>query len=236
LKFILKNFLEKITGARIYRNSLPRGISMVEDIKKLSEKPIGCIWDVGAHKGETTLFFAEYFPKSEIKSFEPISSNFIELEKNCSRLKKQQSFQLALGDTVKDMEIYLQSGSVIHSLREDLNKPVGTSSKKEVIEQVTIDSILKNETYPQIDLLKIDVEGYELAVLEGASNSLSNKVFDFIYLETGIDNRFNPIDSFMEILNPQGYLQYAFYEQSPHWTGRQSLWYWNTLFVKEELL
>lgn len=236
MKTFLKNFIEKVIGAKIYRNSLPRGVSLVRDIKKLSTKPIKHIWDVGAHQGETTLLFAEQFPSARIKSYEPVSSNFVELVKNCSHLKNQQSFQFALGDKVKDMEIYLQSGSVIHSLREDLNKPVGTSPKKEVIRQVTIDSILRNDTNPKIDLLKIDVEGYELSVLKGASTCLERKCFDFIYLEVGLDGRFNSIESIFQVLAPLGYLPFAFYEQSPHWTGKNNLWYWNTLFAKEALL
>jgi hypothetical protein len=80
------------------------------------------------------------------------------------------------------------------------------------------------------------VEGYEPTVLEGASNCLANKCINFIYLETGLDLRFNSIETISKLLNPHGYLPYAFYEQTAHWTGKQSLWYWNTLFVKEDLL
>ena len=43
-------------------------------------------------------------------------------------------------------------------------------------------------------------------------------------------------ESISNLLNPHRYLPYAFYEQTAHWTRKQSLWYWNTLFVKENLL
>ena len=77
---------------------------------------------------------------------------------------------------------------------------------------------------------------YEPAVLKGASKSLENKCINFIYLETGLDLRFNSIETISELLSPYGYLPYAFYEQTPHWTAKQNLWFWNTLFVREDLL
>ena len=100
----------------------------------------------------------------------------------------------------------------------------------------TIDYVIKKFKTASIDLLKIDVEGYEIQVLEGARKSLAGKKISFIYLETGLDDRFNSIQSIIDALAPNGYLPYAFYEQTAHWTGTQNLWYWNTLFVQEELL
>lgn len=121
-------------------------------------------------------------------------------------------------------------------MRHDLNKPSDENSKLEDIEVQTIDYVINELKTAKIDLLKIDVEGYEIQVLEGACKSLSEKKIDFIYLETGLDHRFNSIQALFDFLQPAGYLPYAFYEQTPHWTGKQNLWYWNTLFVKQELL
>ena len=125
---------------------------------------------------------------------------------------------------------------MIHSLRDDLNKPSAEDSKSEDIEIKSIDYVINKFKSTSIDLLKVDVEGYEINVLEGACKSLAEKKINFIYLETGLDDRFNSIETLFDFLKPVGYLPYAFYEQTPHWTGKQNLWYWNTLFVKEELL
>jgi len=121
-------------------------------------------------------------------------------------------------------------------LRDDLNKPSTEDTKSEDIKVKTIDYVLNEFETTTTDLLKIDVEGYEIQVLEGARKSLTEKKINFIYLETGLDDRFNSIQSLNDFLKPIGYLPYAFYEQTAHWTGTQNLWYWNTLFVKEELL
>ena len=143
--------------------------------------PINEIWDVGAHKGETTRYFANEFPQATIRSFEPISENYELLLQNCKKLENHHAHNFALGNENTKTKIYLQGASVIHSLREDLNKPSTEDSKSEEIEVKTIDYLLQKFSCNNIDLLKIDVEGYEPAVLKGASKSLENKCINFIY-------------------------------------------------------
>ena len=125
---------------------------------------------------------------------------------------------------------------MIHALREDLNKPSSENERSEMIEQETVDSQFTRFQSKSIDLLKIDVEGYELQVLKGSTECLKNKKIQFIYLETGLDDRFNSIQSIIDALGPHGYLPFGIYEQTAHWTGTQNLWYWNTLFANEEIL
>ena len=236
MKEFLKKKFEQLTGSKLYRNSLPRGTCLIHDIKRLSHAPIKEVWDVGAHQGETALYFAKKFPKSTIRSFEPVSSNYNLLIQNCRKLENFHAHNFALGEQNTKTKIFLQGASVIHSLRDDLNKPSTEDTKSEDIKVKTIDYVLNEFETTTIDLLKIDVEGYEIQVLGGARKSLTEKKINFIYLETGLDDRFNSIQSLNDFLKPIGYLPYAFYEQTAHWTGTQNLWYWNTLFVKEELL
>jgi hypothetical protein len=141
-----------------------------------------------------------------------------------------------MGNESKNLELFLQEASVIHSLREDLNKPSSENAKSEVIQQKTIDSQFKKFQCQSIDLLKIDVEGYELQVLQGAVECLQNKKIQFIYLETGLDDRFNSLQTIIDKLALYRYQPFGIYEQTPHWTGKQNLWYWNTLFANEEIL
>ena len=143
---------------------------------------------------------------------------------------------MALGDEVKTVKIHLQNASVIHSLRPDLNVPSSSNPKTEEVNQTTVDLLFDKFNCSKIDVLKIDVEGYEKNVLKGADSCLKQKLINFIYVETGLDTRFNSIQELIDWLHPLGYMPYAFYEQTPHWTGKQNLWYWNTLFAKEELL
>ena len=88
------------------------------------------IWDIGAHKGETTTYLRSKFVKLKIRSFEPIAEKFRILQKRCADTPNHESYQLALGDEVKTMKVYLQDASVIHSLRSDLNVPSSSNPKQ----------------------------------------------------------------------------------------------------------
>ena len=232
----IKDFLQSNFGIRFYRNSLPRGVSLFDDINRINKSEICEIWDIGAHKGETTLEFSKVYKSATIRSFEPVSENFAILNDNCSHLKNQYSHKIALGNSEKEVLVHLQKASVNHSLRDDLNSPIHEGSHSEKVSQKTIDSLLSKFSCKGIDLLKIDVEGYEKSVIEGAKGSLKDKRINFIFIETGLDHRFNSISSLSELLSPMGYLPYGFYDQNPHWTGTQNLWYWNTLFVRADFL
>ena len=140
----------------IRRKSLPRGTNLIHDLKKLTLLPINEIWDVGAHKGETTLYFANEFPNANNKSFEPISGNYNLLIQNCKKLENHDAHNFALGHENTKTKIYLQGASVIHSLREDLNKPSGEHAKSEDIEVKTIDYLIQKFSCKNIDLIKID--------------------------------------------------------------------------------
>ena len=236
MKIQLKHPLETCTGIKIFRNSLPRGVDLSMNIRRIYPFEFQEIWDIGAHKGETTTYFRSKFVKSKIRSFEPIAENFRILQKRCANTTNHDSYQLALGDEVKTVKIHLQNASVIHSLRPDLNVPSSSNSKTEEVNQTTVDLLFDKFNCSKIDVLKIDVEGYEKNVLKGAESCLEKKLINFIYLETGLDTRFNSIQELIDCLHPLGYMPYAFYEQTPHWTGKQNLWYWNTLFAKEDLL
>jgi len=108
LKEFLKKKFEQLTGSKLYRNSLPSGTCLIHDINRLSHVPIREVWDVGVHQGETVLYFAKYFPKSTIRSFEPVSSNYDLLIQNCRKLENFQAHNLHLGKKIKQLKFFFK--------------------------------------------------------------------------------------------------------------------------------
>jgi len=233
---ILKQFFESLTGAKVFRNSLPRGTLLIHDLFRLTNEPIKEVWDIGAHHGETSIQFRKDFPKALIRSFEPIRDNYETLLANCRKMKNQESHQLAFGDKEEEKVFNVRKGSVLNSLAEHLNKPREDDLERQVVVTSTIDAFIAKKKITTIDLLKIDVEGFEQEVLSGAKKSLSAGIINFIYLESGMDERFIPMMNLVEQLDPFSFMPYAIYEQTPHWSGKQKLWYWNALFAKEKYL
>jgi FkbM family methyltransferase len=224
-------------GIYLRRNSLPRGVLLKSDVFKLYKgESLNLIWDVGAHRGETALNFRNAFPNAIIHSFEPIKENFRVLSKLSPSLSLHHPHQLALGPQPDTVKMCIRQASVLNSLNPALNKPEPDDRGEEEVKVDTVDRLLARWNIEHLDLLKLDVEGYESQVIEGCQSSLEAGKISFIYLETGLDDRFVPLEVLVEQLAPFSIHPYAFYEQSAHWTGNQRLWYWNALFAKEDLL
>ena len=140
-----------------------------------------CI-DVGAHNGQVTDWFLKFCPQGMHYSFEPIPFLFEELKKKYRNIKNCKVFELALSD---------EKG--ISSFNYVISNPAYSGLKKRVYDRknekdTTIEvhtDTLDNCVPPgiKIDFIKIDVEGAEMKVLQGAKKILTNDhpilVFEF---------------------------------------------------------
>lgn len=135
------------------------------------------IFDVGAHKGQTSSHLCKLFPQSFIHAFEPSPYLFAEIEKNLSKRKNIRCHNFALGEA--DEEAFLTKphsdlcGQVVKA------KENNSSS----ISVHRLDGFCQVENISSIDLLKVDVEGNELSVLRGASGIIERNAIRAIFLE-----------------------------------------------------
>lgn len=123
--------------------------------------------DVGAHVGYFTRIFSRAVgPSGNVFAFEPHPVNFGFLEKNARRLKNTVLIQAAVASQNSRLTLYESSvGSGSHSLQAG-RYPV---SRELDVKSVALDAYFGDR---RIDFIKIDVEGAELEVLEGAKNIL----------------------------------------------------------------
>ena len=158
---------------------------------KLIGKEINFSIDIGANVGKyTKLLLTE--TNSEVIAFEPLPKAFEELKE----IKKNFSsrfnvYNIGIGNRNSNLELnYSAEKSELASFIADLDKLSfidSKNNKKIIVEVMTLDSFFKKyeQTYKgkEIDLLKIDTEGFELEVLNGASETLINKKPKFIQIE-----------------------------------------------------
>ena len=130
-------------------------------------KPGMLVMDVGAHVGYYTLLAARHVgPAGHVYAFEPDSDNHATLLKNIelNGYHNVDVVRKAVSDQVGDAQLYLSATvSGKHSMYQHGLPERGSVA----VETTTVDSILEELGWPHVDLIKIDVEGAEVAVLDG---------------------------------------------------------------------
>jgi FkbM family methyltransferase len=241
LKERIKAFIQNTTGLRMLNgNHLPIGLDLKADItQKLGIQP-ALIFDVGANIGQSALYYHQVFPGSVIYSFEPVSTTFKKLTENTRSFSNIKPYRSAFGSVAGEKEILLfpEEQSYLNSLKEE-SKELHAGTIKEVIRIDTIDDFVQKNHIENIDLLKIDTEGFELQVIRGAENMINNKRVKLIYCETGFSSHDTFKTYFPEILNylvEKGYILFGFYEMGNYQNINQHIkggtQYGNALFFR----
>ena len=162
------------------------------------------IIDCGANIGMSVLYFKKLFPLSTIIAFEANPHAFKLLEKNVSdnKISKVELHNLALFD--KETEISFFIGDNISTLGGSINKGRGGFTELKVPAKKLSDYLKQLKT---IDLIKMDVEGAELNIINDLVESFTiNKVKEYIieYHHNMEGNR-STLSSFLEKFESNGF-------------------------------
>jgi FkbM family methyltransferase len=145
------------------------------------------VLDVGAYHGEYARLVRRYNPAAEIYCFEPHPNSFKVLQK-AAQENGLMAFQLACGSQPGQARLFdsaVEDGSKRASCyRETVEARLSEISVHDV-EVVTIDEFAATRNIRQIELLKVDVEGGELDVLQGAHGLVKERRIKAIQFEVG---------------------------------------------------
>ena len=185
---LLKKIFSSTTGYWIHKKStLPVGTDIFIDIhNRLNYGPLNTMFDVGANLGQTWEWFRNSEAGAKIYCFEPVAETFKVLEKKTENDKNCILENIALGNVAGEKIIRLFEGeySALNSLKEEVMNS-NIQAKEEIITIETLDNYCFKNKISKIDFLKIDTEGYEMNVLEGAKNMLNTGNVSFIFCEVG---------------------------------------------------
>lgn len=159
----------------------------------ISSCPI--ILDIGANTGQFAALVRSILRNKPYKlsCFEPSKTAFLELKKNISESEQVHLFNIAVGNPgVRTLHYDVPGSSLASLTRRNLNHVGREFTMSEEVTVESLDEIVGQLEYSHIDLLKIDVEGHELEVLQSAPKLFSTMAVDAVQFEFGgcnIDTR-----------------------------------------------
>jgi FkbM family methyltransferase len=158
--------------------------------QKLIRSRAPLIFDVGAHVGETAARYRALFPDALIHSFEPFPASFESLAATFGADSRVVPHNVAVAETTGAATLRVNRASVTNSLLESdrrgddyWGKNLLDTEGEIAVKTLALDDFCREQRIERVDVLKIDVQGAEYAVLAGARELLARRAVDLIYLE-----------------------------------------------------
>lgn len=161
--------------------------------------------DIGANIGYFTAWAAAFVGTTgKVFSMEPEEHNWKILSKNINSLKNKgfacYCFQLAASNQNGTATLRLHRHSTYHSIEDEhhiLDKVEGIQK----INTIKLDDWAINHGVEYISLLKVDTEGHEINVLEGATRLYKQKRIDYTVLELRSQHIYEYVRNFCNEFN-----------------------------------
>lgn len=172
-------------GANPYTSGEIYMLHYLKNRISMSTNPI-IVFDVGANVGQFALTtMGALGQKAQIYAFEPSPKTYKQLQFKVSPYQNVKTQNIGLGDREDVTTLFsLGEGSKLASVYNRQLEHKGTKmAYQEEIKITTLDKFCSQEGITHIDLLKLDVEGHELKVLQGATDMLQKKAIRFIQFE-----------------------------------------------------
>jgi FkbM family methyltransferase len=168
---------------------------------------INCVIDVGAHTGEFGLFLRDLGYTGEIVSLEPLAASMLALARLLARDPRWRGHQLALGDRDDSVELHVTARTEFASFLTPNDYAAARFGGRVEVQRsepvlmrkldTVFDSLVAHVADPRI-FLKLDTQGFDLTVLEGAQNCLQHVVA--LQSELSVKPIYGGMTSFLDAL------------------------------------
>lgn len=172
--------------------------------------------DIGANEGLYTLFAAKLVgSEGQVLAFEPSQREFDRLQANLAlnQVSNVQPFQLALSNTSGNQQLQIAENE--HSGQNTLGEFAYAGVACAGVEMVPVrplDEVLQEVGVRYVDVMKMDVEGAEFSVLEGARQTLERDrpLLLLELVEQALHNQGSSVAKVLNFLDSLGYKIFLF--------------------------
>ncbi len=177
--------------------------------KALIEKT--CALDIGANIGNHSLYFSDYF--KNVYSFEPHPRTFGVLKLNAELSNNIQAYCMGLSSKEGSAELFVNQANM------GSNSLVVSSGETIHIKLDTLDHVAEGWNEQEVGMMKIDVEGHELDVLIGATETIKKHQPIILFEQHSTDFK-NGESEVVNKLNELGYKKFAIINHSPNLSNK----------------
>jgi FkbM family methyltransferase len=184
--------------------------------------PVRTVLDIGANTGQFAHIARQLFPTSQIYSFEPLEDCFREMQLAFGGDPRWRGYQCALGTEEGEILFHRSTSSPSSSVlaMADLHKdafPQSAGGRAETVQIRRLDDVLADVKLAPDILLKLDVQGFEDRVLDGAPRVLAKS--QMVITEVSFGSLYHGQASFDDIygrLRHAGFTFHGTYTQLLH--------------------
>jgi len=178
------------------------------------------IFDIGSNTGTWTLLAKSVLPAAVIHAFEPLPDHIQAFKKSCAGLKEIYLHQYCAGNEnaagTLNVSSYSDSSSLLDATPLEYEHFHIRKQKEEQVEIKKLSSLISGKMLPVPDIIKLDIQGFELEALKGTGDALHE--VKYIICEVSFKEYYHRQALFLEIanyLNDYGFQLFAFGKNTP---------------------
>ncbi|GBL09506.1 UDP-glucose:protein N-beta-glucosyltransferase [Microcystis aeruginosa Sj] len=180
------------------------------ELWRIQIRPDMTVIDVGANVGVYTFSAAQRVGETgKVIAIEPFKAcvNCLQETSRINQLPWVKIYEAAASDHCGSAKLSLHNASELNEVISD-NSPSSDSANTVTIQCLTLDSLIETENLTRVDWLKIDAEGHEIKVLQGAERLLTEFKPNIIY--ENIAGAHGSNGAIMEYIQAKGYQVYSY--------------------------
>ena len=184
-------------------------------MRKLAGTASPLVFDVGANRGQSIERFRRAFQRPVIHAFEPGREAFAELQRRYAGTSGVILNNTALGSRPESRTFLDNDHDDMSSFLEPSVTAWGEIKSRYPVDVITLDDYCDSHSIDRIDLLKIDTQGFDLQVLEGAQRMMRKAAIHMVFTEVIFSEMYKGLPRFDEtyaFFADRGYTLVSFYD------------------------